>query len=206
MLLTTFLTSFVLAVGLAMDAFAVSVTSGFAIKRLQVRHALRIAFFFGLFQAAMPLVGWLAGQALQDYVAAVDHWIAFGLLAAVGGKMIYEARVLSGEEREQARVEAIKASWPGADVGGGHPHSIETLLMLSVATSIDALAVGVSLSMAEIGIVMPALVIGVVTLVMSFGGVYLGKRIGHLLGSKLEVAGGILLILIGIRILVQGLG
>ena len=176
-----------ISIGLAMDAFAVSIASGFTIHRLRVGHAFRIAFFFGAFQAIMPVIGWLAGLSVQEYIAAIDHWIAFILLSFVGGRMIYEATVL-GEERDEK-----------------DPLNIYVLLMLSVATSIDALAVGLSLSFLNVAIALPAIVIGCVTFALSFAGVYIGDRFGHFFESKIEIAGGIILIGIGIKILIEHL-
>ena len=183
------LTILVIALGLAMDAFAVSITSGLAIKRLRAGHALKIALFFGAFQALMPVIGWLAGLGLKDFISAVDHWIAFLLLVFVGGKMIYEATLMDEEEG-----------------GEKDPLNLLVLLILSVATSIDALAVGLSLSFIGIDIVTPALIIGAVTFSLSFLGVYMGDRFGHFFESKIEVLGGLILIAIGLKILVEHLG
>lgn len=179
----SFWTILLIAVGLAIDAFAVSVTSGFMIRPLNIRLALRIAAFFGLFQALMPLVGWLAGIGLSVLIARVDHWIAFGLLVFIGGKMIVE----SFRFRDTA---AAKGSLGWL-----------TLLLLSVATSIDALAVGLSLSLLQVFIVTPALVIGGVTFGLSLAGVWIGKRFGHCFEKKLEILGGLILIGIGVKIL-----
>lgn len=170
-----------IAVGLAMDAFAVSVTSGFAVKRLHLRHAFRVATFFGLFQALMPCLGWTAGIGLRSRLAAVDHWVAFGLLAFIGGKMIYESRVLKKAEHEAGL-------------------SLGKLLVLSVATSIDALAVGFSLSCLGIAIMTPALIIGAVTFGLCLGGVLIGARFGHIFENRLEAIGGLILIGIGLKI------
>jgi len=170
-----------------MDAFAVSVASGIAIERLRIRHALRIALSFGVFQAIMPIIGWFAGIGMRDLISGVDHWIAFALLAGVGGKMIYESRQI----REGPTEECMGNM---------------KLLVLSVATSIDALAVGLSLSLLKVAIVWPAIVVGIVTFAFSFAGVYLGRKVGHIFESKIEVLGGLVLIGIGIKILVDHLG
>ncbi|HIJ66030.1 MAG TPA: manganese efflux pump [Candidatus Hydrogenedentes bacterium] len=175
------------AFGLAMDAFAVSVASGFAIKRLRAKHALRIALFFGLFQAFMPVIGWSAGLGLRGLITALDHWIAFGLLAGIGGRMIYEAAVIKSVERK-------------VDL-----ESIYVLLVLSVATSIDALVVGLSLSFLSVAIVTPAIVIGAITFCCSFAGVYVGDHFGHFFEKKIEILGGVVLIGIGLKILIQHL-
>lgn len=170
-----------------MDAFAVSVTSGLAIHRLRMRHALKIAFFFGGFQALMPLIGWLAGIGLREMISAIDHWIAFALLIFVGGKMIYESTFMD-EDKELA-----------------DPLKLYVLLMLSVATSIDALAVGLSLSLLNIEIISPAVVIGSVTFCLSFLGVYIGDQFGHFFERKIEVVGGLILLAIGFNILFEHL-
>lgn len=177
----------IIAVGLAMDAFAVSITSGITIKRLHINHALKIALFFGLFQAFMPIIGWLAGLSLRDYISAIDHWIAFGLLSFIGCKMIYESITVQSSKKEI------------------NPLNVYVLLVLSVATSIDALAVGISFAFLKVSIVTPVIIIGTVTFLLSYLGVYIGDRIGHFFENKIEIAGGILLIGIGIKILVEGL-
>jgi len=181
------LTIIIIAVGLAMDAFVVSIISGSAYRQLHVRHALRMAMFFGAFQAFMPLVGSLAGLTLREYIAHYDHWIAFGLLAAVGGKMIYESfKIKSVEENPD-------------------PSNIFVLLVLSVATSIDALAVGITLSLLAGSIVVAVIIIGLITFVLSYLGVYIGKRFGHFFESKMEALGGIILIGIGTKVLIEHL-
>ena len=184
----TAVTIVLIAFGLAMDAFAVSVASGFAIKKLRVSHALRIAVFFGSFQAFMPIAGWCIGANLRNLIASFDHWIAFLLLAGIGGKMIYESTMLDSNERNT------------------DTQRLSVLLMLSFATSIDALAVGFSLSLLHVGIVTPAVVIGATAFLCSFAGVYIGDRCGHFFEKKIEVAGGLLLIGIGLKILLQHLG
>lgn len=181
-----------IAVGLAMDAFAVSVASGFAWGRPRIGRALRMAFFFGAFQALMPLLGWFAGYSLRAYIEAVDHWIAFGLLTLIGGKMIYESRKIEEVEEE------IQSASREEDGEG-----ITSLLVLAVATSIDALAVGFSFSALRIAIIHPAVVIGIVTFLLSIAGAYLGSRFGHLFEKHLEALGGLILIGIGVKILVE---
>lgn len=178
-----------IAVGLAMDAFAVSVTNGFLIKELRVYHAFKIALFFGLFQAVMPLIGWLGGISLVKYIKGFDHWIAFGLLAFIGGKMIYESRSDEMNEEKDSK----------------NALHLPTLLFLSVATSIDALAVGLSFGVLNVPVIVPVIVIGSITFVLCLLGVYLGNKFGHLFESKLELIGGIILILIGLKILVDHL-
>ncbi len=170
-----------------MDAFAVSITNGITIKYLRINNALKIAIFFGSFQAFMPLVGWLAGLSLRDFISGIDHWIAFGLLSLIGCKMIYES---------------IKIESRGEKVD---PLNVYVLLMLSLATSIDALAVGVSLAFLKISIVTPIIVIGIVTFLLSFLGVFVGNKSGHFFENKIEIIGGLILIGIGIKILVEHL-
>jgi putative Mn2+ efflux pump MntP len=175
-----------LAVALAMDAFAVAIVTGLTLESMTRRHVFRLAFHFGLFQALMPVLGWLAGVAVRDYIAAFDHWVAFGLLAFVGGKMIWEAR----RGPEDARP-------------AGDPTSGWALLLLSVATSIDALAVGLSLAMVGSTIIMPAMVIGVVAAAFTAVGMALGRRIGSFWGKRVEVLGGLILIGIGVKIVIE---
>ncbi len=183
-----FLSIFFIAVGLAMDAFAVSVASGLAVKRLRAGYALKIALFFGLFQGLMPVAGWLLGYSFREAIIHVDHWLAFGLLALIGGKMIYESFKLEEAERQNQ----------------GHL-GIYMLLVLSVATSIDALAVGLTLTFIKVPIAMPAVIIGVVTFVLSYAGVFLGKKFGHFFERKIEALGGLILIGIGLKILIEHL-
>ena len=178
---------FVIAIGLAMDAFAVSVSSGVVIKKMHVRHAMKIAAFFGGFQALMPYIGWEIGKLASDYVKCCDHWIAFILLSFIGGKMIYEAKWCKEEEKK------------------ANPLNLHILIMLAIATSIDALAVGVTFSFLGINIASPILIIGLVTFIMSFAGAYIGDYFGHLFEDKLEMLGGIILIAIGTKILIQHL-
>ncbi|MFH0957980.1 MAG: manganese efflux pump MntP family protein [Pseudomonadota bacterium] len=181
------ITIILIALGLAMDAFAVSITSGFTLRSLKIRHAFRIAVFFGLFQAIMPGIGWLAGNNLRDFISGVDHWIAFGLLSIIGCKMIFESTQMRSNGKEI------------------DPLNIYVLLILSVATSIDALAVGLSLSFLNISIVTPAIIIGMITFLLSFLGVILGNRFGHIFENKIEIVGGLILIGIGAKILFEHL-
>lgn len=171
-----------------MDAFAVSVVSGSAYRNMCVRCALRMAFSFGAFQAVMPLLGYLAGNTLVAHIAQYDHWIAFFLLAGIGGKMIYEAiKTFNLEEPETS------AKDPSCPV---------TLVMLSIATSIDALAVGVTLSLITQHIYATVILIGVITFVLSYIGCEIGKRMGHFFEKKIEIVGGLILIGIGVKILI----
>ena len=177
---------FGIAVGLAMDAFAVAVVAGLTLPRVTGRHVFRLAWHFGFFQFLMPVVGWLAGTALSRYVAAFDHWVAFGLLAFVGGKMIYEAFFLSPDEKSAS-----------------DPTRGWTLLMLAIATSIDALAVGLTLAFLEVSIWAPAVVIGIVAAALTTVGICFGSRLGSRWQKGAEVAGGVILLLIGVRVLVS---
>ena len=181
------LTLLFIALGLSMDAFAVSITSGITIKEQRLNHALRIGLFFGSFQALMPLIGWLAGLSLRDLISGVDHWVAFGLLSLIGGKMIYGATKI------------------GSDKKDANPLSVFVLLILSIATSIDALAVGLSFAFLKISVATPIIVIGFVTFVLSFLGVLVGNKLGHFFEKKMEIVGGLVLIGIGIKILIEHL-
>lgn len=188
MSITEWITVFGIAIGLAMDAFAVSVVSGSVFKQLHITHALRMAFFFGAFQAIMPLLGYAAGNTFAGYIATCDHWIAFALLLAVGLKMIYESfKFRKVEEKPK------------------DPSNLLVLLTLSIATSIDALAVGVTLSLVTASITAAVTVIGIITFVLSYGGFELGKRIGHFFENKIEIVGGLILIAIGLKILISHL-
>lgn len=170
-----------------MDAFSVSVVSGSVYRDLKFGHAFRIGCFFGGFQALMPLIGSLAGLTVKGYIVDFDHWAAFGLLAVVGGKMIYESFKLK-EDKYTA-----------------DPSSLIILLILAIATSIDALAVGLTLSFIQDEIIRIVLVIGVITFILSFAGVYIGKKFGHFFENRFEAVGGLLLILIGLKILAEHL-
>lgn len=178
-----------IAVGLSMDAFAVSVCKGLGMRRLNVRVALVLALLFGVFQAGMPVIGWLLGSQFLWLIEPVDHWIAFVLLGFIGGKMILDA--VRGEEEESGVVDRV--AWG-------------EFLMLAVATSIDALAVGISLAALNVEIVPSVLIIGVVTFVLSLVGVL----VGHLFGSRFErpaqIVGGVVLVLIGVKVLLEHVG
>jgi manganese efflux pump family protein len=171
-----------------MDAFAVSIGAGLTLKTVDARQTFRLAWHFGLFQAMMPVLGWLAGLSIASWIAPVDHWIAFGLLAVIGAKMIYEA--LKDADGDAPRSDPTKG-W--------------SLVLLSVATSIDALAVGLSLALLNVDIWYPAVVIGLVAGAFTAVGMQLGTRFGALLGRRMEVVGGVILIAIGVQILVEHL-
>lgn len=181
------LTTLLIALGLAMDAFAVSIASGLCIPRLTPRHVFRMAFHFGLFQALMPVLGWLAGRTVASSIATWDHWIALALLAVIGGRMLWEART------DEAPAEC-------ADPTRGW-----TLVTLSVATSIDALAVGLSVAMLGVSIWVPAAIIGAVAAAMSTVGISFGSRLGGRWGRWAKAVGGLVLIGIGIRIVTEHL-
>lgn len=182
------LSIFAIAVALAMDAFTVAIAGGLVLVPLTKRRVFRFSFHFGLFQAFMPVLGWLAGKALYNYIALFDHWIVFVLLAFVGGKMIVEAR--HGRSSERAQKDPTRG-W--------------SLVILSIATSIDALAVGLSIGILGASIWVPALIIGLIAAVMTIIGMLLGRRIGALWGSRVEIVGGIILIGIGVKILLEHL-
>ncbi len=191
-----------IAIGLSMDAFAVSVTNGIIIKDLKISHALKIAMYFGVFQALMPLAGWLAGFQFRDYIISVDHWIAFGLLAFIGGKMIREAFDQVDEEAETVEgMCEVAVSTQGTAFE--NPLRMGRLLVLAVATSIDALAVGISFAFLSVSIVWSAAVIGLITFAICFAGVYMGNKFGGLLKKKAEIVGGLILIFIGLKILLE---
>ncbi len=178
-----------IALSLSMDAFAVSLGKGMSMDKLNLRNPLVIALFFGGFQAAMPLLGWLLGKQFESYITAVDHWVAFGLLAFIGGKMIFEVL-----KKDRCPEEC------------GDTLDLKELFMLAVATSIDALAVGITFSFLHVAIIPAVSLIGVVTFALSFSGVCIGCRFGTKLKSKAELAGGVVLILIGTKILLEHLG
>ncbi|HZL09971.1 MAG TPA: manganese efflux pump MntP family protein [Prolixibacteraceae bacterium] len=180
-------TIFLLAIGLSFDSFAVSVCSGLNLPRIRFFQAVKIAIFLALFQACMPLVGWLVGNSIKSLIEPVDHWIVFGLLSLIGGKMIIESLISS-----EARV--IK-----------NPLNIRVILMLSLATSIDALAVGFSFATLLDQIMIAVLIIGAVTFIASMLGILLGKKIGPKINRYAEIAGGLILILIGTKILIEHL-
>ena len=176
-----------LAVALAMDAFAVSLSCGLVTKRENLLRVARMPLAFGVFQAGMLVLGWSAVTGVQEVIAAADHWVAFALLLGVGGHMLVGA--IKGGERDER-----------------DPLNITVLLILALATSIDAFAVGMSLSLVQVPVVWPAAVTGVVTFALSAVAVYIGNRAGPLLGRSAEAAGGLVLIAIGVRILLDHTG
>ena len=170
-----------------MDAFAVSVCKGLSMKKIEWRKAIIIALYFGIFQALMPVLGFFLGSAFSTFVQQVDHWIAFILLAIIGGNMIKE----SNDDEEEKRNSNI---------------DVKTMIGLAVATSIDALAVGVTFAFFEVNLLLAISIIGIITFVLSVIGVIIGNKFGDKFQNRAELAGGIILIIIGIKILIEHLG
>lgn len=177
----------IIGFSLAMDAFAISVGKGLTLNRVEPRHALKAGVWFGGFQALMPIIGYLLGQSFSSIVVSIDHWIAFGLLVLIGLNMIREA--IWGEEESQ-----------------DSNFDVRHMFIMAVATSIDALAVGITMAFLGINIWLAATIIGVITFLLSASGIYLGRTVGGKLGDKAGILGGIVLIAIGIKILVEHLG
>ncbi len=176
-------TAFLVALGLALDAFAVAVTSGIVARQIRIRHALKVGAFFGFFQGGMPLIGWGAGSLFRDIIGSFDHWVAFVVLTLIGVHMIYES----------LRPDSQRAAM--------NPLDFHILLLLSVATSIDVLAAGVGFAFLEVPIVRTIFVIGIVTFVLSVLGYYLGKKLGVFFKTRVRIVGGVMLILIGAKML-----
>ena len=183
---------FLIGVSLSMDAFAVAICHGLSMPRLNLRHGAIIALFFGGFQALMPFLGWVLGSQFARYIESVDHWVAFALLVVIGGNMVREA--LSDEEDEEpAR-------------GGADRLDLKRLFMMAVATSIDALAVGVTFAFFRVSILPAITIIGVTTFCISLGGVVVGNYFGTRYKKRAEITGGVVLILLGTKILLEHLG
>jgi putative Mn2+ efflux pump MntP len=176
-----------IAVALAMDAFAVAIAAGITLKTVNTRQTFRLAWHFGLFQAMMPVIGWFSGIHIQDYIKRFDHWVAFGLLFFVGGKMLWEAFEEDDGEEDQVK----------------DPTKSMNLVVLSVATSIDALAIGFSLSILQVPIAYPALIIGIVAATFTGVGIHAGAKLGSMkrIGRYAEIMGGAVLLAIGFKIL-----
>lgn len=173
-----------------MDAFAVAICKGLNMTKINYRHGFIIALFFGFFQAIMPLLGWLLGTQLADYITAIDHWVAFFLLLFIGGKMVLDT--FHGEDEESVCSDSL---------------DIKELFILSIATSIDALAVGITFALLpDTNIVLSVSLIGVITFALSFLGVIIGNKFGSKFEKKAQLAGGVILILIGLKILLEHLG
>jgi putative Mn2+ efflux pump MntP len=179
-----------LSIGLAMDATAAAGARGIAVRSVRPSRAIRLALLFGGFQALMPLIGWTLGRQLGGFMAAWDHWIAFVLLGGIGAKMIHEALSANEDDEVSAR---------------GDPFAWRTLLVLAVATSIDAFAAGITLPMLHVPIAISLATIGLTTAALSYAGVYAGRRFGAVLGSRLDVFGGVVLIALGAKILFEHL-
>ncbi len=180
-----------IGVGLSMDAFAASVCKGLSMRRASAENILLIGVFFGGFQALMPLIGYFLGKQFEDYIVSVDHWIAFALLAFIGGKMIADVVRDGGEEESAVKEDRLR---------------LREILMLALATSIDALAVGISFAFLKVEIISAVATIGVTTLLLSALGVVIGHRFGARYKNKATLAGGVILILIGTKILLEHLG
>ena len=178
---------FILAVGLSMDAFAVSICKGLSLGKIKHKHMCIAGAWFGGFQALMPAIGYILGAQFQEAIASIDHWIAFVLLALIGGNMIHEA--LDNDEEEAAASLDVK-----------------TMFLLAVATSIDALAIGITFAFLKVSIIPAVCFIGIVTFIISFAGVKIGNVFGARYKNKAEIVGGVILILLGLKILLEHLG
>lgn len=187
-----FIELFLLGIGLAMDAFAVSVCKGLGMRRLNKKQTLIIGLYFGGFQALMPLIGWLLGSQFQKYITSIDHWTAFILLSFIGGKMMIEA---IREWNEEETVDVMDA-----------PLDHKNMLVLAVATSIDALAVGITFAFLDTPIIEAITIIGITTMIISIIGVVVGNFFGSRYKSKAEFIGGLILVLLGLKILLEHLG
>lgn len=197
-LLSLILTAF----GLSMDAFAVSITNGMRMKKITNKNAARVALYMGGFQGLMPAIGWALGLGFKDYITSIDHWIALILLSIIGGKMIYEA-IQDKKHPEEYKENKSKNEDFDSKVNNEKLVSNKELLLLAIATSIDALAVGVSFAFLNISIISSAVIIAIITFIMCFIGVKMGKKCGSFLKDKAEIIGGIILILIGINIFLE---
>ena len=178
------------AVGLAMDAFAVSICKGLGMRKMRYGQAVVIALYFGVFQAIMPLIGWLLGTSFSQYIQAFDHWIAFVLLLLIGGKMV---------------IDTIREEGPQTGTAADEKLHHKELLMLAIATSIDALAVGIAFACLQVDMWSSVSMIGIVTFVLCCCGVWIGNRFGNRFEKKAAIAGGMVLVIIGTKVLVQHL-
>lgn len=181
-----------IGLGVTADAFAVSMCKGVEMKKFIFKYALLIALFFGGFQMLMPLIGWAAGTLFEKYITQFDHWIAFGLLLLLGGKMIYDG-IFDKDEQKEGEEKPLKLGFV-------------TLLVMAIATSIDALAVGVTFAFLKVNIWMAVSIIGATTFAFSLVGVGIGVKVGDKFKNKAEIFGGVILILIGVKILLEHLG
>lgn len=190
-----FISIFMTGIGLSMDAFAVSLAKGICLKENELKYSLRVSLFFGGFQALMPLLGWWVGRYFESSIKSFDHWIAFILLAIIGGKMLIEAiKELNSAEDTEIAAECERDEF-----------SYKKITILAIATSIDALAVGVSFAFLSVSIIPSITIIGITTFVLSFLAVFLGKKLGEYMQSYAEIIGGVILIGIGIKILIEHL-
>lgn len=187
-----FIEFFLTGIGLSMDAFAVAICKGLGMRKVNYRQMLLIALFFGGFQALMPLLGWLLGRQFEQYITSVDHWIAFALLVLIGANMLREAR--KGDDTADA--ETVYDA----------PLPLGQLLLMAIATSIDALAVGISFAFLGVNIWLAIAIIGTTTFLISAAGVFIGNRFGNRYEKRATIAGGIILILLGVKILLEHLG
>lgn len=176
-----------LGIGLAMDAFAVSICKGLSMKKMEWKKAIIIALYFGIFQALMPVIGYLLGVGFEEKITSIDHWIAFGLLSIIGINMIREAF----DDKESEENDSV---------------DFKSMVVLAVATSIDALAVGVTFAFLRVNVIFAVAIIGIVTFIISMCGVKIGNVFGDKYESKAEIAGGVILILLGLKILLEHLG
>ncbi len=180
-----FITLLAVALGLAMDSLSLSVLNGFLVKKIYFRYAIKVGLFFGVFQGIMPLIGWGAGNTVKIHIQRYDHWVDFIILVFIGLRLIFSTKI-----HDKSKV----VNWS---------LNTSTLIVLAFVTSIDALAVGVSFAILDIEIIFAAMFIGSVTLILCFLGVYTGSRYGKIFGDKLEIIGGVILILIGLKILIE---
>jgi len=187
-----FLELFLIGVGLSMDAFAVAICQGLSMTKIKWGHALTVGLYFGGFQALMPLLGWALGKQFEHYITSIDHWIAFFLLLFIGGKMIIESFKKDKDSDEKPEYE--------------EKLDLKELTLMAVATSIDALAVGVTFAFLQVNILTSITVIGSVTFILSALGVGVGHKFGVKYKNKAELCGGIILVLIGVKILLEHLG
>ena len=206
--MSLFIEIFLIGVGLSMDAFAVSICKGLSMKKIKKRDVFIIALFFGGFQALMPFIGWFLGKGFESYITSIDHWIAFILLGIIGGKMLIDG--IKAEDDEETineviiEIKDIKAE--DDEETGKFKLDLKELFLLAIATSIDALAVGITFAFLNYPIVECMSIIGCTTFIISFIGVYIGKIFGSKYEHKAEIAGGIILIVIGLKILLEHLG
>ncbi|MEG1481746.1 manganese efflux pump MntP [Clostridium sp.] len=194
---------FLTGIGLAMDAVAVSIAKGMTLRKNLLKNAIKMGLFFGIFQAIMPFIGWFAGIYFKDYIEAFDHWIAFILLSIIGGKMIYESIKSRKEEKELSEKELVDEVT--VDEDECDELNNKNLIILAIATSIDALAVGVSFAFLNVSIVKAMIIIGGTTFVLCIIAALIGKKLGGVFQKYAESAGGLILILIGLKILLEHL-